>query len=330
MGSIFPPCEPRLIEAIESTAAAIVIAHRNPDGDALYSSLAMKEVLSAMGKETLLLNEGPFLRDDIKPLEALFAKEAGKDFIERSPLVIILDCSTEDRPGTPLIPLKELRRIVIDHHSAGVPFADEGMSYIVPESPSTTMLVDVVREALGVPLTKTMADYLYRGFATDTGFYHFLNERQAPECLRRAAAFTETGISPYDVFDEMHDGRKLDDIKNAASIIAAARSELGGKVLLAYQPAEMTNAGLSDSVYGSLLQTSGVEGIILIKDKGDALEIGFRAKNKSLLDVGKIAAALGGGGHRCAAGATITGYTAEEAGKMLLSMMAKELNCTGE
>ena len=107
-------------------------------------------------------------------------------------------------------------------------------------------------------------------------------------------------------------------------------SELGGKVLLAYQPAEMTNAGLSDSVYGSLLQTSGVDGIILIKDKGDALEIGFRAKNKSLLDVGKIAAALGGGGHRCAAGATITGYTAEEAGKMLLSMMAKELNCTGE
>ena len=84
MGNLFPPCDKRLTAAIRCdkrlTAAirnagkAAVIAHRNPDGDALYSSLAMREVLSSLGKETYLLNEGPFLRDDIKYLESEFGQ----------------------------------------------------------------------------------------------------------------------------------------------------------------------------------------------------------------------------------------------------------------
>ncbi len=329
--TIFPPCDPRLIEAIRNTEAAAVIAHRNPDGDALYSSLAMREVLSSLGKECLLLNEGPFLRDDIRLLEGEFSAEADKSFIERDPLVIILDCSTEDRPGTPFIPLKGLKRIVIDHHSSGVPFAEDGMSYIVPESPSTTLLVDTVRIALGVELTERMAGYLYRGFATDTGFYHFLTERTAPESLRKAAAFTEAGVSPYDVYDEMHDGRKLQDLKDTASMILAAEPHFGGRIITAYQSPEMMNARLSDGVYATLLQAEGVEGIIFIKDKGDSLEIGFRAKNRSTLDVGAIAAALGGGGHRKAAGATISGLDPGKAKGMLLSMVAAALGIhTGE
>ena len=72
MGNLFPPCDKRLTAAIRNAGKAAVIAHRNPDGDALYSSLAMREVLSSLGKETYLLNEGPFLRDDIKYLEKAF------------------------------------------------------------------------------------------------------------------------------------------------------------------------------------------------------------------------------------------------------------------
>ena len=207
MGNLFPPCDKRLTAAIRNAGKAAVIAHRNPDGDALYSSLAMREVLSSLGKETYLLNEGPFLRDDIKYLESEFAPQIEDSLIDDDLLVIILDCSTPDRPGKPFEKLMNQKRIVIDHHSSGVPFVDEGFGYIVPESPSTTLLVDKVREELGVPLTEKMADYLYRGFATDTGFYHFLSSSQAPESLRRAASFAEMGVSPYEVYDEMHDGR---------------------------------------------------------------------------------------------------------------------------
>ena len=325
MASIFPPCDERLLQAIKECSCAAIIAHRNPDGDALYSSLAMGRILEKMGKEVLLLNEGPFLRDDIKYLEEFFKDEADKVFIDRSPLVIILDCSTPDRPGRPLEALMALPRIVIDHHSAGVPFTEEGMSYIVPASPSTTLLVDCIREELGVSLDRETADALYRGFATDTGFYHFLTAETAPESLRKAAAFTEKGISPYDIYDEMHDGRKLEDIQRTSSIISSAQPYLDGRLLIAVQGKEIENARLSDGVYAALLETAGVSAVILIKEKEDSLEIGFRSKNHSQVDCGAIAATLGGGGHKRAAGATLGKKTVAEAKAMLIALIEKEL-----
>ncbi len=326
MASIFPPCDTRLIEAIKSAEHVAVIAHRNPDGDALYSSLAMDRILRTLGKKTLLLNEGPFLRDDIKHLENMFRKDADDSFLLCNPLLIILDCSTPDRPGEIFGKLSNLKRIVIDHHSSGLPFTEEGMSYIVPSSPSTTMLVDIIREELGVPLDKETATYLYRGFATDTGFYHFLSAEAAASCLPRVAAFTAAGVSPYEIYDEMHDGRKLEDIKNTASIILNSESVLDGRLIICHQGKEMTNARLSDGVYASLLETEGVKAIVLIKEKEEALEIGFRSKNNSDIDVGEIAAELGGGGHKRAAGATITGLSVPDAKAMLITRFQKLLS----
>ena len=164
MASIFPPCDERLLDAIRNASGAIIIAHKNPDGDAIASSLAARAILSRLGKKTLLLNDGPFLRSDIKRYENLFMKEADDDFISASPLVIVLDCSTPDRPGNAFDKIKNLKRVIIDHHSAGVPFADEGMSYIVPESPSTTLCLNQVRQALGVELDEEIASFLYMGF----------------------------------------------------------------------------------------------------------------------------------------------------------------------
>ena len=319
MASIFPPCDNRILEAIKKASSVVVIAHRNPDGDALYSSLAMERILQHLGKETLLLNEGPVLRDDIKHLESRFRKEADDSFLSKNPLVVVVDCSTTDRPGEPFRKLENLKRVIIDHHSSGTPFADEGMSYIVPASPSTTMLVDIVREELGVPLDKETAGFLYRGFATDTGFYHFLSAEAAASCLPRVASFTAAGVSPYEIYDEMHDGRKLRDIKDTASIILNSEPVLNGALIICHQEATMMNARLSDGVYASLLETEGVKAVVLIKEREGGMEIGFRSKNNSGIDVGKIAAGFGGGGHAKAAGATIQGITFEEARSLIIA-----------
>lgn len=314
--SIFPQADEKLISLIREKSSAIVIAHRNPDGDAVFSSLAMREILHHMGKECLLLNEGEFLRSDVRKYESEFLKEAPEDFLTKDPLVIVLDCSTPDRPGKPFEKLRSLKTICIDHHSAGEPFTEEGLSYIVPQSPSTTMLVDEVRRELGVPLTEVMARYLYIGFATDTGFFHFLSEKTAPDSLSRVSEFTAMGVSPYDIYDMMHDGRKLKDIKDAASIILASRPALGGAVIFARQPAEIGDERLSDSIYGTLLETENVKAVVFLKEKKDALEIGFRSKHHSQIDVGALAARLGGGGHLHAAGATVK-MSVDEAEKML-------------
>ena len=236
----------------------------------------------------------------------------------------MLDCSTPDRPGEPFKALSGLKTICIDHHSSGEPFTAEGMSYIVPQSPSTTMLVDEVRRELGVALTRDMAYYLYIGFATDTGFYHFLGEKNAPECLRRVADFTEMGVSPYDVYDEMHDGRSLKEIRDTASIILSATPELDGQLIFCHQPLSMGDERLSDRVYATLLETENVKAVIFLKEKADSVEIGFRSKHHSGIDVGALASTFGGGGHMHAAGATVQ-MSAAEARKVLLECFSSML-----
>ena len=81
----------------------------------------------------------------------------------------------------------------------------------------------------------------------------------------------------------------------------------------------MMNARLSDGVYASLLETEGVKAVVLIKEREGGMEIGFRSKNNSGIDVGKIAAGFGGGGHAKAAGATIQGITFEEARSLIIA-----------
>ena len=325
--SIFPPCDPRLVKAIREADSAAVIAHRNPDGDALYSSLAMAAILRKLGKKAILLNEGPFARDDIKMLEGLFSKEADPESLGINPLVIILDCSTPDRPGAPFTALQDLPRIVIDHHSSGVPFTEEGMSYIVPDSPSTTLLVDEVRIALSVELDKETAKYLMLGFLTDTGFFHFISEEQAPDSFKKISSFVATGLNPYELYDKLHDGRRLEDVKSVAKIIEESKAVLSGRVIIAYERKDY--AGLErpgDSVYSNLLEVDGVKVVVLIKEREDAVEFGFRAKRDASVDVGKLASELSGGGHKLASGATVKGMKIEDAEPFIISKLETLVN----
>ena len=89
---------------------------------------------------------------------------------------------------------------------------------------------------------------------------------------------------------------------------------------MAYQSASMKDGKLSDGVYASLLEAEGILGVVLLKDKEGTVEIGFRSKHKSGMDVGKAATVLGGGGHMHAAGATITG-TMDEAKNTVIELL---------
>lgn len=305
---LYPPFPPALLEAIDRAREVIVVGHANPDGDCIFSELAMKEILTSLGKSVTLANEGPFDRDEIKAYEGEFTATIPDDLIARRPLVVIVDCSTPDRPGELMRPLMDLETIVLDHHSSGSPFAKEGMGYIQPASVSTTMIVDALRRHLNVPLTGRLARCLYKGFATDTGFFHFINAEVGGETLRRVAAFVDEGVSPYELYDEMHDGRPLSYFKALAALMDRVVSLKDGALLYTWQGIDEEIEGKpADDIYAQLLQVAGVKAVLFFKEKEGHVDVGMRSKRDSGLDIGAFAAAHGGGGHRYAAGARIDG-----------------------
>ena len=95
-----------------------------------------------------------------------------------------------------------------------------------------------------------------------------------------------------------------------------AIAELDGQLIICHQPLSMGDERLSDGVYATLLEAENVKAVIFLKEKPDSVEIGFRSKHHSGIDVGALASEFGGGGHMHAAGASISA-SAEEAEKML-------------
>ncbi len=321
METIFPPINDRLVDTILSNGTFAVMSHIAPDGDAVFSSLALEKVLESLGKKVFLLSDGPFRRREVEKFESRFSSQATDEIRKETDVAIILDCSTPDRPGKVYGGFEDKPLIVIDHHSSGEVFYDAELSYIVPSSPSTTLLVDRLRRRLGVELDKESAEYIMTGFLTDTGFFHFLSSVQAPEALEAVADLARAGASPYELYDRLHDGRSLCDVRTIARIMEEVESYYEGRLLVACEKIDcVTDERPGDTVYSTLLEVRDVKVVLLLKEMEDGVEIGFRAKNGSGVDVGSIAGSLGGGGHRLAAGATVKNVSLDEARRMAISL----------
>ena len=306
MQSIFPQIPDKIISTIKENKSIAILSHKSPDGDALSSSQALAYILRKLGKEVWILNDGPFKRKEIEPLTKDVLTTVPVSLKEKNPLAIVVDCSTPNRPGDVYKSLEATNTIVIDHHSSGEAFVPADMSYIVPYSPSTSMLIEELRVALGIDLDLELATLLLTGVMTDTGFFHFIDERQSSYTLYKASIFASTGINVYKLYDELSPKRTIEEIEAIASIIKDTKFFYSGSLAISYQPMTLDQAGLSDTIYPQLLSIDSVRVVVFLKEKEDHFEIGFRAKRGYGLDVGERAAKLGGGGHKLAAGASYT------------------------
>ena len=322
MSTLFSRIPERLLRTLWEEDRFLIIGHRQPDADCIFSSLTLKEILSYMGKEAVLLSEGPFLRQEIIPYRNQFHSSVSKENLSGDPAVIVVDCSTEDRPGVMMADLSGLPLIVIDHHIGGEPFAEPDMTYIIPRVPSTTLLVDEIRRQLDVPLTKKTAEYIYLGFATDTNFFsRLIDEHNGPETLERVADLLRTGISVQDIFEKLHGGKPFSYYTDFTRLLERTVSLCGGRLLYTYmKKGELTGEKPIEPLYSALLEVQNVSVIAIFDEKEEGTQVGLRSTISSGINVGKEACRLGGGGHSHQAGVTVS-CGLEEAQKLVLPLL---------
>ncbi|NCB01641.1 MAG: recombinase RecJ [Spirochaetia bacterium] len=304
----YPEVEPNVLSAIHDASVAIVVGHISPDGDCIHSQIAMAKLLQSLSVEVHLVNAGPFSRKEISEYEPLFARHVDPQLKEKNPLVVMVDCSTLDRIGYIGDEIQGLTTLVVDHHASGSRFGD--ITYIVPKSFSTTLCIMQLYKALEVKLTHEIAEHIFFGFATDTGFFKFIGPYRG-ETFNLVAQLVETGVSPNEVYNRMEGGHTLSSRLYLGKLLSSTTPLFEGKVMMAIEEKGVftdydASDRPSDSLYSQLLGIEGVQAVLYIKHlEGDSWEVGFRASHNSNVDVGKIAASFGGGGHKKAAGATI-------------------------
>ncbi|MFA6845421.1 MAG: DHH family phosphoesterase, partial [Sphaerochaetaceae bacterium] len=251
----FPSYPDDFLNKLRQDDCFFIIGHISPDGDCLYSELAMQALLTEMGKVSYVANAGPFERSEIAAQRSQFLQHMPSNLKAKNPTVIVVDCSTPDRIGSFINEINGLSIMVIDHHQSGEPFGD--YRFVFSESPSTTLLIQHLFVQLGLKITPNIAHLLFFGFATDSGFFKFLNAGQGT-VLRMVADLVDAGVSPNEIYSEMSGGKELAYVQYLGKLIERTQAFFDGRVLCSYcylsdNDKYNTNDKPSDALYTQLL-----------------------------------------------------------------------------
>nr|WP_116076407.1 bifunctional oligoribonuclease/PAP phosphatase NrnA [Asanoa ferruginea] len=306
------------VRGLRPTDKVLLICHVNPDGDALGSMLAFGLGLRRLGVTNLQATfPGP--PNVPEPFQAL----PGLDLLvpeaaaEPEPdLVLCFDAASSSRLGGLVDRLaKASTSVVLDHHASNPGFGS--VNIVDPDAAATAVVADELLRRLDVPLDAEIAECLYVALATDTGSFRFA--MTTPSVHELAARLLETGISPGDISRRVFDTRPFGAVRLYGDVLCRARLEpaaAGGRGLV------WTYATLDDldrhrqqpyvlePLIDSVRCAAEADVSLVVKQVG-AAEWAVSMRSKGGVDVSRVAVALGGGGHKLAAGFTGRGTVDE-------------------
>jgi phosphoesterase RecJ-like protein len=173
-------CE-QLRTLVSHAETIVCVCHRNPDGDAIGSSLGMAECVRMMGKEAQVFVPDQYpdflqwLPNSDKIIRYDKHQEGCDWTLQHADLIFCLDLNTFSRTGdmTEALEHSPAKKVLIDHHLDPDVKADLIISR--PKSSSTCELVFRLAWQLGLfaDATKHFAVPIYCGMMTDTGGFSF-------------------------------------------------------------------------------------------------------------------------------------------------------------
>jgi len=305
-------------QAIKKFNKFLITSHINPEGDAIGSQVAMSCLLKKLGKESVMLNESPVpnMLQFMKGTE-LIMKEIPGDFNFQA--VIILDCPDLMRIGRVNEYIKKDSVIInVDHHISNIDFGK--YNWVEPEISSAGEMVYDLFKAFKMKIEMEEAVSLYTAIMTDTGSFRYSNT--SSKTHRIAAELIDIGVEPYEMHTKIYETSSLQDTNLLGESLQTMKLTDDGKIAWLWVTKEMlkkTKASLegTEGIISFPRSIDGVEIAILFRETGteDRVKVSFRSKGK--VDVNKLAAEFGGGGHPTASGCTIFGKIEDVEKKVL-------------
>lgn len=294
----------------------IILTHRRPDGDTAGSAAVLCHALRSKGKQAAIL-KNPQLTDRY----VLLHEGLTTDQVTAGAVVISVDVA-----GKEMFPVngRELQvDLLIDHHGSNPGFARMGI--VDADAAACGETVYEIITAMGVELNRDMAQALYVAVATDTGCFRFSNT--TANTLRVAAKCLEAGIDHYRLNKALFETVSLARLRLNAYMTEHLELLAGGKIALCFIPGELeAQLGITEDdmedVSNFARNVQGVELAITFRTLANG-ETKLSVRSSPSYDSARLCVALGGGGHRAAAGASVHGSQAE-ARQRVLSVLLEQ------
>lgn len=293
-------------EAIGKAEKIALACHVGPDGDALGSMLGLAIAASNAGKEVVASFGSPFVLPpslSFLPTDHLVPP---KEFPKEPELMIALDAGSAERLGELGSHSSDASTVlVIDHHVTNEGFGD--IAVVDPSAAATGELVYRILGVLDWKVTPEVAQCLHTALVTDTGRFSYANT--TPDTLRIAAELVDAGAVPSEISRHVYEQEPFGYLK--AVSLAMGRAVLDPELRVVHTTItheDLDNAGIdwgeTENLIDLLRLAVEADTAILAKGHEDGrVKVSMRSRGDT--DVGALAASMGGGGHRLAAGFTV-------------------------
>jgi len=297
-----------ILQKIKEYNRIIITRHFRPDGDAIGSTKGLWTILKLTypEKEIYLLNEDyseylEFMGGESEPIpDELYADALG----------IILDTGTLDRVSNKKITLcKEL--IKFDHHINNDPYGD--LLWVEEHRSSVCEMVAAFYEAFSheLKINTEAATYIYTGMVTDSGRFRFSSV--SGDTMRLAGLMLEQKIDTDVLFANLY-LKEFHMLKFEAYVYEKMQRTENGVAYIFVDRAMQEQFDLSpEDASASVSYMESIKGclawIAFIESPTQEGVIRVRLRSR-FVTINTIAEQHNGGGHACAAGATV--YSQEE------------------
>ncbi len=289
-------------EKIRAAESIVLMAHKNPDGDALCSVIALGLLIELnYGKSVTCVYDGniPDNLDDVPFRRRMrFFERVEEDM--PVDVAIVMDYGIARNIGGTYKFIEKAGFVIeLDHH-----INDAKVGNLCLDDETAAATAEIVYELMrvaGWQMDLSVAILLMTAIITDTGCFKFIKNSRV---MRIAAELVDYGVEIQRIINGLANKPRKTIVTEAASVGATEfyfKNRLAIATITAAQYKNMDGRG--ETALNLLGQMHGVEYVVLLKEqKNNQIGVSLRGRHKS---VDKIAVALGGGGHEFAAGAVV-------------------------
>jgi len=307
---------PKIFEAIIASKSILLHCHPSPDPDSVGSALAMRFALESLGKKATVI------RGDSEIPEAFMHFPGARDIVQKNffevdlkefDLFIIQDTASLDRVsrcGEVNVPAS-LPTIVIDHHISNSGFGTL-VNIVDATYPATALILLDLFKDWHVEITPDIAADLFIGAFTDTGGFRYNNV--TPGVLVAASELAAIYPAFPKLIATMENSRKPEELLSLGLLLSHIKAYLNGHFAIAsVSNADLVASNLSSGDAGTSWAAGLLRSVVgwdisvcCVETAPGTVKASFRTRDSEKYDLTKIAVALGGGGHKAAAGAILT------------------------
>ncbi|MBK8349173.1 MAG: bifunctional oligoribonuclease/PAP phosphatase NrnA [Saprospiraceae bacterium] len=289
-----------------------IVTHRNPDGDAIGSSMGLAGYLQKLHHNVKVIfpSEYPTSYGFISGIQraVIFDLDpnGARQIIEKSDVIFCLDFNGLDRVDKlgENIQFSKAKKVLIDHHLDPEPFTD--IEFSDTSASSTCELVFKVIDELGdrSKIDPDVGECLFTGLITDTGSFRYGTR---PYTYEVAASLKVLGVDDYKLADKIFNSQKEKHLRLLGHCLANRMEVMkdygvGIMWLTRKDYADFDiQRGDTEGIVNYMLMMENIQVAAFILEQPSIIKISLRSKGD--ISVQEIAQKyFNGGGHKNAAG----------------------------